>query len=265
MSFGSGALKHLIARGKPINDKGFVSSLVSPFFPLFGGQVLTHLSHSYRGSALFLKISLIVGSLLVILFFIANILPKPAHHRSKSFFLIRWIAKFSGAIFVALIVLLSLEPNLLQTPRGQISVAGFDFALANLLAYAKEDSMAEQNLTIVTAIISGAFLLVQVVIFMICMSRISQVKNEELKSSLKISLLDNEDNLFDLGLYVGLGGTVLSLILLLVLDVKQDALIGAYTSTLFGILFVAALKIFVVRPYRNHLLVKQDGEKRYES
>jgi len=201
----------------------------------------------------------------LILFFIANVLPKPAHHRSKSYFLIRWTAKFSGAIFVALIVLLSLEPNLLQTPRGQISIAGFDFALANLLAYAKEESMAEQNLTIVTAIIAGAFLLVQVVIFMICMSRISQVKNEDLKPGLKLSLLDNEDNLFDLGLYVGLGGTVLSLILLLVLDVKQDALIGAYTSTLFGILFVAALKIFIVRPYRNHLLVKQDGEKRYES
>ena len=93
---------------------------------------------------------------------------------------------------------------------------------------------------------------------------ISEVKNEEMKPSLKLNLLDNEENLFDLGLYVGLGGTVLSLILLLVLDVKEDALIGAYTSTLFGILFVAALKIFVVRPYRNHLLVKQADEKRYE-
>ena len=265
MSFGSKALEHLISRGKPINEKGLIASFVSPFYPYFGGQFLTYLSHSYRSIALFLKIALLVGSLSVILFFIANILPKPAHHRSKSSFLIRWTAKLSGAVLVALIVVLFLEPNLLQTPRGQISVAGFDFALANLLAFANENSMAEQNLTGVTAIIAGAFFLVQVVIFMICMSRISQVKNEELSSGLKLSLLDNEENLFDLGLYIGLGGTVLSLILLLILDVKQDALIGAYTSTLFGILFVAALKIFVVRPYRNHLLVKQDGEKRYES
>ena len=126
--------------------------------------------------------------------------------------------------------------------------------------------MAEQNLTYVTAIIAGGFFLVQLIIFWTCTSRISEVKNEEgLKPSLKLALLDNEENLFDLGLYVGLGGTVLSLILLLVLDVKQDALIGAYTSTLFGILFVAALKIFVVRPYRNHLLIKQGDEKRYES
>ena len=158
------------------------------------------------------------------------------------------------------VVNFGLEPTLLQTPRGQVSVAGFDFALANLLAYANEESMADQNLTVVTAIIAGVFLLIQVAIFMICLSRVSQVKNEELKASLKLNLLDNEENLFDLDFTLDLGGTVLSLILLLVLDVKQDALIGAYTSTLFGILFVAALKIFVVRPYRNHLLVKQAEE-----
>jgi preprotein translocase subunit SecG len=266
MNYGEGALNHLIDRGTPINDKSLLSSLVDPIFPLLGGKILTFLSHSYRASALFLKISLLVICFLTILSFSSTILPKPSHHRSKSHFFLRWTVKLSSSILVALIVVLSLEPNLLQTPRGQISVAGFDFALANLLAYAKEESMAEQNLTVVTAIIAGAFFLVQVVIFMICMSRISQVKNEEgLKPSLKLSLLDNEENLFDLGLYVGLGGTVLSLILLLVLDVKQDALIGAYTSTLFGILFVAALKIFVVRPYRNHLLMRQDDEKRYES
>ena len=81
---------------------------------------------------------------------------------------------------------------------------------------------------------------------------------------LKLQLLDNEENLFDLGLYVGLGGTVLSLVLLLILDVKQDALIGAYSSTLFGIIFVAVLKIFHVRPYRNQLLVARAKESRYE-
>jgi hypothetical protein len=87
------------------------------------------------------------------------------------------------------------------------------------------------------------------------------VKNEEVKPGLKLKLLDNEENLFDLGLYIGLGGTVLSLILLMVMTDRTDALIGAYTSTLFGILFVAALKIFVVRPYRNHLLIQQADER----
>ena len=197
--------------------------------------------------------------------FLANAIPKPSFKRSESHLILRWSRRFSGAVLLAFVSILFLEPTLIQSPRGQVSVAGFDFALANLLAYANEESMPAQNLTVVTAIIAGVFLLIQVVIFIICLSRISQVKNEDMKSGLKLKLLDNEENLFDLGLYVGLGGTVLSLILLLVLDVKQDALIGAYTSTLFGILFVAALKIFVVRPYRNHLLVSQSDETRNES
>ena len=124
------------------------------------------------------------------------------------------------------------------------------------------------KLTYVTAIVAGGFLLVQIVIFLICLSRFKQVKNENVKPGLKLKLLDNEENLFDLGLYVGLGGTVLSLIMLMGLTEKTDGLIGAYTSTLFGILFVAALKIFIVRPYRNKLLTREDKEKetkRYES
>ena len=70
-----------------------------------------------------------------------------------------------------------------------------------------------------------------------------------------MKLLENEENLFDLGLYVGLGGTVASLILL-AMDVVQASLISAYSSTLFGIIFVAFLKIFHVRPYRRGLIIK---------
>ena len=265
MSYGQGSVQHLLKLNKPIHDEGPFESLVAPVFPLLGGDLLTHLSHSHRDFALFLKNFLIISSFFFVILFFAKILPKPTYQRSESHFFLRWSRRVSGAALLGLLSILFLEPTLLQSPRGQVSVAGFDFALANLLAYANEESMAEQNLTIVTAIIAGVFLLIQIVIFMVCYSRVSQIKNEELKAGLKLGLLDNEENLFDLGLYIGLGGTVLSLILLLVLDVKQDALIGAYTSTLFGILFVAALKITIVRPYRNHLLVKQAGEKRYES
>jgi len=264
MSYGSESLRHLLARNQPIHRKGPVLAFVSPVFPLLGGKVITHLSHSHHSLALFLKLTFLGTAFFSLLLFLSHVLPKPEFKRTECHFGLRWIRRFSAASLWGLLTILVLEPTLLQTPRGQVSVAGFDFALANLLSYANEESMAEQTLTGVTAIIAGTFLAVQIVIFMVCLSRISQVKNEEMKPGLKLNLLDNEENLFDLGLYVGLGGTVLSLILLLVLGTKNDALIGAYTSTLFGILFVAALKIFVVRPYRNHLLVKQADEKRYE-
>ena len=260
MYHGKGALEHLLDQNKPIHEEGILESAISPVFPLLGGFLLTYISHENRDIAIAIKLILITSSFFFFLLFLSNVLPRPSYLRANSHFILRWSRRLSVSIVWGLLSVLALEPTLLQTPRGQVSVAGFDFALANLLAYAKEESMADQNLTVVTAIIAGVFLLIQVAIFMICLSRISQVKNEELKASLKLDLLDNEDNLFDLGLYIGLGGTVLSLILLLVLDVKQDALIGAYTSTLFGILFVAALKIFVVRPYRNHLIVKQSEE-----
>ena len=261
MIYGKGSLDHLLARNKPVHENGFVVNLAKPLFPMLGGGLLTSLSHKHRDLSISLKIILLLCSFFCLILFISKTLPKPSFQRSSSHFALRWTRRFSASTLFALLGVLALEPSLLQTPRGQVSVAGFDFALANLLAYANEESMADQNLTIVTAIIAGVFLLIQIVIFMICISRVSQIKNEELKAGLKLGLLDNEENLFDLGLYVGLGGTVLSLILLLVLDVKQDALIGAYTSTLFGILFVAALKIVIIRPYRNHLLVKQSQEK----
>ena len=260
MYHGEGALKHLLDQNKPIHEGGILEDFIAPVFPIFGGNLLTYFSHQYRDLALMIKIVFIISCFFFLLLFLANILPRRSYLRANSHFFLRWARRFSVSAVCGLLAILALEPTLLQTPRGQVSVAGFDFALANLLAYANEESMADQNLTIVTAFIAGVFLLIQVAIFFICLSRISQVKNEQLKADLKLNLLDNEENLFDLGLYVGLGGTVLSLILLLVLDVKQDALIGAYTSTLFGILFVAALKIIVVRPYRNHLLVKQAEE-----
>ena len=265
MGYGSGALKHLLVRKKPIHHKGAVLKLASRVFPHIGGNVLTTLSHTSRSLALFLKLTLLGSAFFALIIFLAKVVPPPEFKRAEGHFLLRWIRRFLLATLCGLITVLALEPTLLQTPREQVSVAGFDFALANLLAYTNDQTQMDDEITIVTAIVAGGFLLVQIVIFVICLNRISQVKNEEVKAGLKLKLLDNEENLFDLGLYVGLGGTVLSLILLLVLQVKQDALIGAYTSTLFGILFVAALKIFIVRPYRNHLLVQQADEKRYES
>ena len=260
MYHGKSSLQHLLELNKPIQEEGVLQSLIAPVYPFLGGGLLTYFSHQNRDMALIIKIIFLISFFFFLLLFLTNVIPRPSYLRANSHFFLRWARRFSVSAVWGLLAILALEPTLLQTPRGQVSVAGFDFALANLLAFANEESMADQNLTIVTAIIAGVFLLVQVAIFMVCLSRISSVKNEELNASLKLNLLDNEENLFDLGLYIGLGGTVLSLILLLVLDVKQDALIGAYTSTLFGILFVAALKIFVVRPYRNHLLIKQAEE-----
>ena len=61
MSYGSESLRHLLARNQPIHRKGPVLSFVSSIFPAFGGNAITHLSHSHHTLALFLKLTLLGG------------------------------------------------------------------------------------------------------------------------------------------------------------------------------------------------------------
>ena len=66
---------------------------------------------------------------------------------------------------------------------------------------------------------------------------------------------NNEENLFDSGLYVGIGGTAAALVLQ-VLKVIEPDLLAAYSSNLFGITCVALVKIRHVRPYKRQLILE---------
>ena len=235
---------------------------MSPLFPVVGGNFLVGLSHSFRKTAFFLKGLAFAICFVLVTMALAGFLPTAEYRKgARSSRGLRFCRNLSCGVFGSLMAFLALEPSLLQTPPSGASHAGFDFALANLVATASSQTMTD-NLTLVTGLVAGGFLLLQIIIYVFCLMRISEVRKQAGEVGLKLDILDNEDNLFDLGLYVGLGGTVLSLVLLLILDVKQDALIGAYASTLFGIIFVAILKIFHVRPYRNELLVARSRESK---
>jgi len=71
-------------------------------------------------------------------------------------------------------------------------------------------------------------------------------------------LLENEDHLFDAGLYLGFVGTIISLILVSMGIIKLS-LIPAYSSTSFGIIFVSFFKIFHLRPVRRKLLLEAEA------
>lgn len=102
------------------------------------------------------------------------------------------------------------------------------------------------------------FFVMQVVVYMICLIKLAEVKRQQMDSVTKLRLLENEENLFDTGLYVGLAGTVGSLIFL-ALGIVEPSLMAAYASTLFGIVFVAALKILHVRPFKRRLILESRG------
>jgi hypothetical protein len=101
-----------------------------------------------------------------------------------------------------------------------------------------------------------AFFSVQAIIYIWCLSRLARIRRDAVPPSMKLRLLENEDLLFDAGLYVGFVGSVLTLILMSI-GIGQISMM-AYASTAFGIIFVSVLKIFHVRPFRRQLILESE-------
>ena len=95
--------------------------------------------------------------------------------------------------------------------------------------------------------------------FLICLLKVRQIEKEDLDTLIKLKLMENEENLFDSGLYVGIAGTCISLVLQVVGLIEAN-LLSAYSSNLFGILCVAIVKIRLVRPYKNRLILESQEQ-----
>ena len=76
----------------------------------------------------------------------------------------------------------------------------------------------------------------------------------------QLKLLENEEHLFDAGLYLGFAGTIVCLILISMKVIQQQSLMAAYSSTSFGIIFVSVFKIFNLRPVRRRLLMQAEAQ-----
>lgn len=105
----------------------------------------------------------------------------------------------------------------------------------------------------------AVFFAVQLTVYVVGLIKLREIKRQEISSSLKLKILDNEENLFDTGLYVGLGGTGLSLVLL-ALNLFAASPMIAYASTGFGVFFASLLKIVHVRAYRRALILQAEWE-----
>ena len=99
------------------------------------------------------------------------------------------------------------------------------------------------------------FLVLQMLVLLFSCMAMSRIQKSEESPEVRLRLLENEEYLFDLGLYIGLGGTVMSLIFIL-MGQNQQGMIAAYASTMFGILEVAIFKVFILRPFRHKLILQ---------
>lgn len=103
------------------------------------------------------------------------------------------------------------------------------------------------------------FAALQVAVYAICIMKIREIEMSTASPQLKMRLMENEENLFDSGLYVGIAGTATALVLQ-VLQVIEANLLAAYASNLFGIVTVAFVKIHHVRAAKRRLILESQAE-----
>ena len=109
-----------------------------------------------------------------------------------------------------------------------------------------------------TLISIALFAALQVAVYVICLLKIGEIERSGMSPLVKLRLMENEENLFDAGLYVGIGGTAAALVLQ-VLGIIEPNLLAAYSSNLFGITCVALVKIRHVRPYKKKLILESQS------
>jgi len=101
------------------------------------------------------------------------------------------------------------------------------------------------------------FFVLQALIYVSCLLKLAEIRRQPLSPRMKLRLLENEDHLFDAGLYLGFVGTIISLIIAS-MGLVKFSLMAAYSSTSFGIIFVVIFKIFHLRPARRKLLMEAE-------
>ena len=262
---GVGATQELLEKALPIYRPAGLAQALAATLETYRPKSLAGLSLSNRYGALALKALLFVLSGLAFALAMgeawrANLSEVKAVERNTPSVMAR---NFFISLIVALTLWALFEPEILKsqtTETNSDSTPLIKFVVADTLQSLKEPVKAMQEINQVTLLVLALFFIVQLVIYSFCLIKLKEIAEQKLSAELKLKLLENEENLFDFGLYVGLGGTVLSLILVAV-GIVEASIMAAYASTLFGILFVALLKVLNLRPYRRRLIIEANSSK----
>ena len=159
------------------------------------------------------------------------------------------------ALFTAILLVVATEPFLLKAaPLSEYRFKLVIPMLANLATPSTQpQSSTHPDMDTSTVISIGVFALFQVVTYLVCLMKIREIEQQDISPQLKLRLMENEENLFDSGLYIGMMGTATALVLQVV-GVIPANLLAAYSSNLFGIVCVALVKIRHVRGYKRQLI-----------
>lgn len=238
LSHGQGAVRQLLLRQVPVNRT------TAPGLSAGAELALTHpqftLGLKYLG--VFLGLWLVLRGL--DRWVVGPGLPATFGHMKSSVI----------SILFAVLLLVVTEPFLLQAaPASEFSVRRPVLVISNVIASTGAQPTKTMEATNLISI--AVFAALQIAVYFLCLRKIREVSQRNVPPLVKLRLMENEENLFDLGLYVGIGGTAAAMVLI-TLGLAKANLLAAFSSNLFGITCVALVKILHVRPYKRQLILE---------
>jgi len=258
LQFGAGGVNELLSRDQRLTNSGFRRRLAA--YDPFGAFFNFASDYSWRAPRLAMAMKWLMylagGFFVAMAFHFAkpavSSLERPLQVRG--FHVAREFLFALGFLFV---VLLLSEPFLAQ--ESQKVDVPFRLRLPMAGGAVRAGSAIEKpnvmNQTILLTLL--LFFVLQGLIYVSCIVKLAEIRRQKVPPRIKLKLLENEDHLFDAGLYLGFVGTIISLILVS-MRIIEFSLMAAYSSTSFGIVFVCVFKIFHLRPARRKLLLEAE-------
>jgi hypothetical protein len=258
MRYGAGGLEEMLRRDQRLHGSDIARARATYFpvnvlFPLTAG-----LSWQMPWFALTLKwvLYLMAGFLLASgLHFVrptASVLERPLVVRG-----VHVAREVLFALGFLLVVLLLSEPFLSQESQRVEFPFRLSLSTVGRLVPAGAVSVKSVFMNQLSLLTLLLFFVLQGLIYIACVVKLAEIRRQRVGPRMKLKLLENEDHLFDAGLYLGFVGTIISLILVS-LNIIQFSLMAAYSSTSFGIIFVSFFKIFHLRPARRKLILEAE-------
>jgi len=260
LRFGAGGVKELLLRNRRWYSPGFRPRLAAhaPFGALLGAASDYCLLMPWF--ALGVKWFLYLGSGFLLAsamhFSRPAVSPLEEPLQVRGIHVAREVLFALGFLLVVLILsepFLSQESQKVELPfRVRLPLVGraLPAAVSNL-----KPSFMNQQVNLLTL---GLFFVLQALVYIACLFKLAEIRRQRVSARIKIRLLENEDHLFDAGLYLGFVGTIISF-MLVTLGVVKFSIMAAYSSTSFGIIFVSIFKIFHLRPLRRLYVLESEA------
>lgn len=264
LRLGSGAVKELLARHQRLYLPALRTEVIK--YDPFGAFYYFALGYSWLmpSFSLFTRwlLFLAAGGLLAAAVHYLRrvpVLEEPLQVRGFHF-----AREFLFGLGFLVVVLLLSEPFLAQDNqkadfpfRLRVPLVGIASTAAAANTPATSKFMNPETLQVSLLTLSFFFVL-QALIYTACLLKLAEIRRQNVPARTKLKLLDNEDHLFDSGLYLGFVGTIISLILVS-LGVTKFSVMAAYSSTSFGIIFCSVFKVFNLRPVRRKLVMESEA------